>query len=165
MLTNLSPAMFCYPRRASLKFLSRAEIASGVRFCFVHKFFYRFGIRSCLARSHKQMLKTQFSMTSLSVSIQHGHRLGLILFILVYCALANCLANRKVVLRQITAGCKHNSGRLDKWLKILAVEDLTPKERPPELQRKQRRRRPVRSSSALCEAQAVNKRGKNAKRF
>ena len=75
------------------------------------------------------------------------------------------LANGKVVVRQITAGCKHNSARLDKWLKILAVEDLTPKERPPELQRKQRRRRAVRSSSALYEAQAVNKHGKNAKRF
>ena len=29
----------------------------------------------------------------------------------VYCT----LANRKVFLRQITAGCKHNSAQLDKW--------------------------------------------------
>ena len=29
----------------------------------------------------------------------------------------------------MTAGCKHNSARLDKWLEILAVEGLTPKER------------------------------------
>ena len=28
-----------------------------------------------------------------------------------------------------TAGCKHNSARLEKWLEILAVEGLTPKER------------------------------------
>ena len=52
------------PSQSEFKILSRAEIASGVRFCFVQKFFYRFGIRSCLAKSHKQMLKTQFSMTS-----------------------------------------------------------------------------------------------------
>ena len=31
---------------------------------FGHKSFYRFGIRSCLATSHKQILKTPFSMTS-----------------------------------------------------------------------------------------------------
>ena len=43
----------------------------------------------------------------------------------VYCT----LANRKVFLRQITAGCKHNSAQLDKWLEILAVEVLTAKER------------------------------------
>ena len=29
----------------------------------------------------------------------------------------------------MTAGCKHNSARLDKWLEILAMEGLTPKER------------------------------------
>ena len=37
------------------------------------------------------------------------------------------LANRKVFLRQITAGWKHNSARLDKWLEILAVEGLNRK--------------------------------------
>ena len=51
------------------------------------------------------------------------------------------LANRKVFLRQITAGCKHNSARLNKWLEILAADGFTPKERWPELQRDQRRRR------------------------
>ena len=30
---------------------------------------------------------------------------------------------------RITAGCKHNSARLDKWLEILGVEGFTPKER------------------------------------
>ena len=38
------------------------------------------------------------------------------------------------------------------WLGILAVEDFTPKERRPELQREQRRRRPVRSSSGPYKA-------------
>ena len=36
-----------------------------------------------------------------------------------------------------------DSARFDKWLEVLAVEDLTPKERRPELQREQRRRRGV----------------------
>ena len=48
-------------------------------------------------------------------------------------------------------GCKHNSVRLDKWLEILVVEDLTLKERQHELQRQQRRR-PVHSSSSLYKA-------------
>ena len=69
--------------------------------------------------------------------------------------LGNCLANHlgncKVFLRQITVGCKHNSVRLDKWLEILVVEDLTLKERQHELQRQQRRR-PVHSSSSLYKA-------------
>ena len=71
---------------------------------------------------------------------------GLILFIL--CLL---LANRKVCLRQTTAltGCKHNSARFDRWLEILAVEDLTSEERWPKLQRQQRRRRRVGSSSGF----------------
>ena len=43
----------------------------------------------------------------------------------VYCT----LANRKIFLRQITGGCKHNNARLDRWLEILVVEGLTPKER------------------------------------
>ena len=55
----------------------------------------------------------------------------------VYCT----LTNRKVFLRQITAGCKHNSAWQDKWLETLAVEDLTPKELQPELQQEQRRRK------------------------
>ena len=48
----------------------------------------------------------------------------------VYCT----FANRKVFLRQITAGCQHNSARLDKWPEVLTVGVLTPKERWPELQ-------------------------------
>ena len=48
-------------------------------------------------------------------------------------------------------GCKHNSVRLDKWLEILVVEDLTLKERQHELQRQQQRR-PVHSSSSLYKA-------------
>ena len=46
------------------------------------------------------------------------------------------LVNHKVFLRQITAGCKH-SARFDKWLEILAVEELTSKKWQPELQREQ----------------------------
>ena len=48
------------------------------------------------------------------VSRQHGQRL-------FYSSSLICtLANRNVFLRQITAGCKHNSAQLDKWLEILA---------------------------------------------
>ena len=68
---------------------------------------------------------------------------GLII-VFILCLL---LANRKVRLRQTTAGCKHNSARFDRWLEILAVEDLTSEERWPKLQREQRRRRRVGSSS------------------
>ena len=41
--------------------------------------FYRFSIRSCLATSHKHSV---WRHRAFWVSIQHGHRLGLILFIL-----------------------------------------------------------------------------------
>ena len=70
------------------------------------------------------------------VSRQNGHQLGLIL----HCTLANHLANHKEFLRQIAAGCEHNSAQLDKWLEILAVKDLTRKEQGTELQGEQRRR-------------------------
>ena len=53
--------------RSEFIILSRAyhaRIASELRFCFGHKSFYLFGIPSCLATSHKQMLKTPFNMTS-----------------------------------------------------------------------------------------------------
>ena len=56
---------FC--ERSEFIILSRAyhaRIASELRFCFGHKSFYLFGIPSCLATSHKQMLKTPFNMTS-----------------------------------------------------------------------------------------------------
>ena len=54
----------------------------------------------------------------------------------------------QVFLRQITEGCKHNSAQLDKWLKVFAVEDLTPERRQPELQRE---RRSVKKTSAFIE--------------
>ena len=79
--------------RSEFKILWRAEIASGVRFCFVHKFFYRFGIRSCLAKSHKRILKTQFSMTSSCIFGFQAARPpneGSFYSSSVYCALANC---------------------------------------------------------------------------
>ena len=62
-----------------------ARIASELRFRFGHKSFYRFGIRSCLATSHKQILKTPYSTwrhRDFWVSRQHVQRLGLILCIL-----------------------------------------------------------------------------------
>ena len=62
-----------------------ARIASELWFRFGHKSFYRFGIRSCLATSHKQILKTPYSTwrhRAFWVSRQHVQRLGLILFIL-----------------------------------------------------------------------------------
>ena len=46
--------------------------------------FYRFSIRSCLATSRKQILRhhSAWCHRAFWVSRQHGHRLGLILFIL-----------------------------------------------------------------------------------
>ena len=102
-----------------------ARIASELRFRIGHKSFYRFGIRSCLATSHKQILKTPFNMTSSCILGFQATRPATSYSSPVYCT----LANRKVFLRQITEGCKHNSAQLDKWLEILAVESLTPKER------------------------------------
>ena len=46
------------------KRVDHARITSELRFRFGHKSFYRFGICSCLATSHKQILKTPFNMTS-----------------------------------------------------------------------------------------------------
>ena len=83
---------------------------------FGHKSFYRFGTRSCLATSHKQILKTPFNMTSSCILGFQATRVET--WAHVYCT----LANRKIFLRQITGGCKHNSVRMDR----------------------QRRRRPVR---------------------
>ena len=65
----------------------------------------------------------------------------------------------------LTAGCKHNSARFEKWLEILSVKDLTPKGRRPELQPEQGKRRRVRSSSGLFKSPRVNKHGNNAKRL
>ena len=51
-----------------------ARIASSERFRFDLKSFYWFGIRSCLATSHKQILKTPFSITSSCIlSFQTSH--------------------------------------------------------------------------------------------
>ena len=90
-----------------------------------HKSFYRFGIRSCLATSHKQILKTPFNMTSSCILGFQVTGPATFYSSSVYCT----LANRKVFLRQITAGCKHNTARLEKWLEILAIDGLTLKER------------------------------------
>ena len=134
-----------------------ARIAlAGVRFRSGHKSFCRFDIRSCLATSHEEIIKTPLSMTSSCIlefqatgPLTRAHFYSSSDYCTLANRLANPLANRKVFLRQITAGCKHSSARLDKWLEILVVEDLTPKERRPELQGEQRRSRPVRSSSGL----------------
>ena len=49
-----------------------------MRFRFGHKSFYRFGIRSCLATSHKQLLKTPSAWCHRAfwLSRQLGHRPG-----------------------------------------------------------------------------------------
>ena len=51
------------------------------------------------------------------------------------CILGNLVLRAFPFIRQVTAGCKHNSARFDEWLENLAMEDLTPKQRRPELQR------------------------------
>ena len=56
-------------------------------------------------------------------------QLGLILFIL--CLLY--VGESQSILRQVTVDCKHKSAQFDKWLEILVVEDLTPREWWPEL--------------------------------
>ena len=60
--TSFSRGEFINLSRAQRAY--HARIASELRFRFGHKSFYRFGIRSCLATSHKQILKTPFNMTS-----------------------------------------------------------------------------------------------------
>ena len=52
-----------WPKREAQR-AYHARIASELRFRFGHKSFYGFGIRSFLATSHKQILKTSFNMTS-----------------------------------------------------------------------------------------------------
>ena len=81
-------------------------------FCFGHESFYRFGIGSCLATSHKQILKTPFNTTSSCILGFQATLPSTLYSSSVHCT----LANRKVFLRQITAGCKHNTAQLDKWL-------------------------------------------------
>ena len=77
------------------------------------------------AVAEQQILKTPFNMTSSCILDFQATRPATFYSSSVYCT----LANRKVFLRQITADFKHNSAQLDKWLEILAVEGLTPKER------------------------------------
>ena len=61
------------PRGAGVDY---ARIASELRFRFGHKSFYRFGIRSCLATSHKQIIKTRNARhRAFWVSRQHRQRL------------------------------------------------------------------------------------------
>ena len=81
--TSFSRSEFINLSRAQRAY--RARIASELRFRFGHKSLYRLGIRSCLATSHKQILKTPYSTwrhRDFWVSRQHVQRLGLILCIL-----------------------------------------------------------------------------------
>ena len=118
--------------------------------------FYRFGIRSCLATNHKQTPKDAIQQDV----IVHGRFLGnttgqppakLFILCLLYVGDSPWRIAEYPSGKQQRAA-KHNSGRFDKWLEILAVEDLTPKERRPELQREQRERILARSSSSLYKA-------------
>ena len=88
-----------------------ARIPSELRFRFGHKSFYRFGIHSCLATSHKQIINKDAKCTSSCILGFQATRPATFYSSSVYCS----LANRKVYLRQITVGCKHNSAQLDKW--------------------------------------------------
>ena len=138
----LSLALRIIPAKRVYNFVARsARITRGSQadcdFALVMNLsFYRFSIRSCLATSHKQILNTPFSMASSCILGFQATRPPTWAHFIH--PLANRLENRKVFPRQITAGCKHNSARLDKWLEFLALEDLTPNERW--------RRRPVRSA-------------------
>ena len=65
-------------------FVARAALVSRedrtkLRFRFGHQSFYRFGIRSCLATSHKQILKTPFNMTSSCILGFQQERMSLII--------------------------------------------------------------------------------------
>ena len=111
-----------------------ARIARQLRFRFGRKSFYRFGIRSCLATSHKQILKTQLNMTWSCILVFQATRPATWAHFIHPLFIVHTSENRKVFLRQKTAGCQHNSARLDKWPEIFAVGVLTPKERWPELQ-------------------------------
>ena len=117
--------------------------------------FYRFGIRSCLATSHKQIQRRNavWRHRTFWVSRQHGNRLELILF--MFCLLydSESPGESQIFLRQITAiwqvARNHCRGR--------------PTARRPEIQREQRRRRWVRSSSSRYRAREWIKHGNNAK--
>ena len=76
--------------------------------------------------SNKPWTNPPFNMTSSCILGFQVTRPATFYSFSVYCT----LANRKVFLRQITAGCKHNSAQLDKWLEILAVEGLTAYRKP-----------------------------------
>ena len=61
----LAERMAVRPRAKRVyNFVARTRITSKLWFRFGHKSFYRFGICSCLATSHKQILKMPFNMTS-----------------------------------------------------------------------------------------------------
>ena len=82
--------------------------------------FYRFGIRSCLATSHKQILKKPFSMTSSCIlgfqaTWQPTWAHFIHLLFSVYFGNRLAIANSKVFVRQIAAGCKHNSAKSLPW--------------------------------------------------
>ena len=72
------------------------RIASEQRFRFGHKSFYLFGIRSCLGASHKQILKTQFNMTSSCIfgfratrPAMESHNFLTWLFIIMWCGFSS----------------------------------------------------------------------------
>ena len=120
---------------------------------FGHKSFYRFGIRSCLAISHKQILETPFSMTSSCIlgkriigDFSSEQLLHLFRFpVLTY--VAETPGESQSISEANNSGLEHNSARLDKWLEILVVEDLTPKLNDDlSFSKSSEEERPVRSS-------------------
>ena len=99
-----------------------ARITRGVWFRFGHKSFYQFGIRSCLATSHKQILKMPFSITSSCIwgfQVTRSHSSS------VYCTLANHLANCNIFLRQILAGLGWAKDQSVQWSHGPVVKGLT----------------------------------------
>jgi len=99
----------------------------------VYCIYYVLGSHSYLATNHKQTRHSAWPHGSFWVSRQHNwlepaSHLRLIFFILTV-KLCLLLVNCSVFLSQITESYKHNSARFNKLQEILAVEDLTPKNR------------------------------------
>ena len=125
----LSLALRIIPAKRVYNFVARAARGSHEdrKRTAISLWSYRFSIRSCLATSHKQILKTPFSMAS------------------------SCILGFQATRLPTWAHFIHPLFTT-RW-RILALEDLTPKERWPELQREQWRRRPVRSGRSSRMAQ------------
>ena len=103
-LVILGDRVYNFVARASREKCKRSAIPLG------HKSFYWFGIRSSLAASPIQILKTPFSMRSSCIlGFQATRPLTRAYFIypLFTVRWRIALSNGKVFLRQITAGCKH----------------------------------------------------------